>query len=235
MSWVAAGVSAGTLIYGAVKSGQAKKEASKLAASRPQLTASPYTQDELSLSKSELANGGMSADASRFLQEGNDRSESNSIDAILKGGGSVNNVAQIFDSSQSGNQRLALMKENLRLNKINNFVSASRNANEERQQMFQYNTDAPWKDAAQANAQARQSASQMEVSGISGIAGAAGSALGKQQLNKYLNPSDASTVSSQPVSNSSGTPNVVETPLKPLNLNFNNSSNTSPWDTPGNS
>jgi hypothetical protein len=42
---------------GLLKSGQTKREAERLAASRPKLKDSPFINDQLSLAKSELANG----------------------------------------------------------------------------------------------------------------------------------------------------------------------------------
>src|SRR5450432_1641115 len=137
-AWAIAAVGAGTLIAGEIDKSNANSKAESLAKSRPKLSASPYTAGELALTKSELA-GGMGADASRAYQEGQDRNLSTSLDALLKGGGNVNNVAEIFDGSEVGNQRLAMVKENLRLNNINNFISASDKAETERQQEFQFN------------------------------------------------------------------------------------------------
>jgi hypothetical protein len=249
-AWAIAAVGAGTLIYGAIEKGEANSKAKQLQNSRPQLPNSPYTADELSLSKSELANP-LSADASRSLQEDNDRSLSTSIDAILKGGGSVNNVAQVFDGSQRGNQRLALMKENLRLNKINNFMNASRNAEQERQQQFQFNQFAPWADQAQANAAAKAGADQTINSGVntlsSSIAGKVASDRNNAAMNAYLNggsvsdPGGASGATfSSPNTTALATggqsPQVGgDGQIAPLNLDFTNSANNNVWNIPGNS
>jgi hypothetical protein len=245
-SWVAAGVGIGTLVYGEIKKGQANKQASALQASRPQLTPSPYTADELALSKSELANG-MGADASRYYQESQDRNLSNSLDALLKGGGSVNNVAQIFDGSQQGNQRLTLMKENLRLNNINNFMAASRNADTERQQEFQFNQWSPWADKSQANSLAKQSANQTINSGLNTAGSAIASGVGNLETgaaynNYFQSPSSDTTLSpssaSSAVSGGAGGINVagsISGQPQPLNLNLNNSSNQDIWNIPGKS
>lgn len=252
MSGLIAGAAVGaiTLGYGIYKDSKANSKAKELQNSRPQLANSPYTQDELALSKSELANP-MSADASRSLQEDNDRSLSTSIDAILKGGGDVNNVAQVFDGSQRGNQRLALMKENLRLNKINNFMNTSRNAEQERQQQFQFNQWAPWADQAQANSAAKQGAQTTINSGIntlaSGVTGALSNSANNKAMNDYLNggsvsdPGGAtgaqfSSPSTTALASGGQTPQVGGNGgIAPLNLNFNNSSNSNIWNIPGNS
>ena len=173
---------------GLLKSGQTKREAERLAASRPKLKDSPFIDDQLSLAKSELASG-MSGAAENAYEQGLSRDLSTSLDAILKGGGDVNNVADIFDKSATGRQRLSLMKENIRLSQINNLSNAQRAAEEERLQQFQFNEWAPWSDAAQSNAKARQGAEDMIWSGLQTAGGAAAAALQSKQQKKDLNDS----------------------------------------------
>lgn len=170
-SWIAAAVGAGTLIYGAVKSGQAKKEAHRLQENRPVYKGSPYTGEELSLLEREVANP-MSAEARAAYNQSTDRDLSTSLDAILKGGGNPNNVGDIFDRSQEGRQRLAIFTDQLRLQKINNLVSSFRNAQEQGDRSFQFNQYAPWADETQANSQARQSAAALEMQGVKTLGGA---------------------------------------------------------------
>lgn len=219
---------------------KARKQAEQQKNSRPQLTDSPYTRDELSLAGSELS-AGMGADASRALTQENQKSQTNSLDAILKGGGDINNVSKVFDESQSGNQRLALMKENLRLNKIQNFVSASRNADQQRQQQFQFNEWAPWADRSQAIAQEKTQANQDINEGINTI----GSSI-LSGVTNYVKPtptrtsggmaSNYSSVSSPVENSASENPspaagyNTLSGQAPQLNYNLNNSSNTSIWD-----
>jgi hypothetical protein len=159
-------VGVGEFTIGEINKSKAKKKAAQLAANRPKLTNSPYTQEQYSLAESELGNGGLGAAASRALDQENEGSQTNVLSAIMQGGGDSNSVSKIFSDSEAGNQRLALMKENLRLQKIQSFVQASQNKDAERQQQFQYNVDAPFKDAAQATAQARQEAEAQINSGI---------------------------------------------------------------------
>lgn len=167
---------------GLVKEGKAKKEAALLNKTRPQYSVNPNVQNEVSLAQSELSNG-MGADATRAYQEGTDRDLSTTLDALLKGGGSPNNIAQTFDDSEAGRQKLALMSDNLRLNQVNNLVSAYRNQTGEQDKAFLYNIDAPWKDKTQANAIARQNAANEVSSGIDTTIGAAGSYFGAQKQN----------------------------------------------------
>lgn len=172
-----------------LKGDKAKDEAKRLAASRPKQEASPYIDDQLSLAQSELSSG-MSGATETAYEEGLSRDLSSSLNTILQGGGDVNNVAQIFDRSAVGRQRLSMMKENLRLNQINNLSTAQAAAENERQQRFQFNEVAPWMDAAKANAGARQGAENMLWSGLQTAAGAATGMLqgaqAKNDMNNYF-------------------------------------------------
>jgi hypothetical protein len=167
--WATAAIGVGELAYGIIKSDKAKSEAKKLQGTRPTLKNSPYTQDQISLAESQLSTG-MSADAKATYEQDMDRSLSTSLQSVLKGGGNPNNVGEIFSSDQQGRQRLALMKDNLRLADIDRVTRAQDAAEEMREKQFNVNEDAPWKDEAQANAQARVGAQNEIMSGI-GLAG----------------------------------------------------------------
>lgn len=186
---VPAVLGAAQTVAGLFKGGAAKKEAERLEASRPKIGDSPFVKDQLSLAKSELASG-MSGAAENAYEQGLSRDLSTSLDAILKSGGDVNNVADIFDRSATGRQRLSLMKENLRLSQINNLVNAQGAAENERLQQFEFNEYRPWADKSQANAQARQGAEDMVWGGLQTFGSAATSFLQgqnqQQDFNNYL-------------------------------------------------
>ena len=196
---IPAALGAAQTVAGLFKSGKAKREAAELERTRPKIGDSPFIEDQLSLAKSELSNG-MSGAAENAFEQGLSRDLSTSLDAILKSGGDVNNVADIFDRSATGRQRLSLMKENLRLNQINNLVNAQGAAENERLQQFQFNEAAPWFDKARANAQARQGAEGMIWGGLQTFGSAATSFLQgqnqKQDFNDYL--ADERSVTSNP-------------------------------------
>lgn len=186
---IPAALGAAQAVTGLFKSGAAKKEAARLERTRPKIGDSPFIEDQLSLAKSELASG-MSGTAENAYEQGLSRDLSTSLDAILKSGGDVNNVADIFDRSQTGRQRLSLMKENLRLNQINNLVGAQGAAENERLQQFEFNEYRPWADKSKANAAARQGAENMVWDGLQTFGSAATSFLQgqnqQQDFNNYL-------------------------------------------------
>jgi hypothetical protein len=189
---IPAALGAAQVVTGLLKGGKAKREAERLKGMRPKLESSEFIDDQLSLAQSELASG-MSGAAETAYEEGLSRDISSSLDAILKGGGDINNVAEIFDRSATGRQRLSLMKENLRLNQIQNLVNAQGAAENQRKEMFQFNDWAPWADAAQANAKARQGAENMLWSGLQTVGGAATGFLQGQQAQSDFNNYFSST------------------------------------------
>ena len=246
-TWVGAAVTVGTAGYKIYEGEHAKSQAKKAAKNnpRPTLGPDPYAQRELSMAEANLGGGGMSVDAERGLVQSNQQSSTNAYDAILKGGGDVNNIARIFDGSKIGNQRLAMMRENSRMQNINNYVSASRNADQARQETFKVDQFAPWADFSQANANRKQQAQQDITSGIdglaSGIAGGVGSYMNAKAYGltsngmgndraaqRLMNSAQPTTVSTLPVNTGLS---VGATPAggQPLNLNFNSSADQNLW------
>lgn len=182
MSWVAAAVavgSAGYKIYqGEHAKSQAKKQSARLAASRPQLQITPEQQEQLRLSESEVANGGMSPETMRAYNNASDRQFSTSLDNLLKAGGSANNVGAMYDNSETGRQMLAITSQNMRNQAINRLFAAQNGMTDARNGQFKFNQWGPWADQAQDNAQRKVAAQQEIDAGIAsagqGIIGAFG-------------------------------------------------------------
>lgn len=168
------GITLGTAqtISGLVNAKKTKKEAAILAKTRPTLGRDALADENLALTKSDLAKG-MSSKAEAAYNDIADRDFSASLSSILKGGGNLNSIGEIYGSKEEGRQRLAIMKDNLRLSQINNEINASKAVSERNDQQFEYNIDAPWKDKAQANAAARQQAQSQIWNGLQSITGAA--------------------------------------------------------------
>lgn len=228
---IAGGLGAIQSAVGLINAGKAKKEAARLQGERPEIEASPYVNDALRLAESELAQG-MSAQAQTAYQEGMDRDLSSSLSAVLRGGGSVNNIADVFDASAQGRQRFALMSENLRLNQLNNLARAQQMAENERVQRFEFNEWMPWADRAQATAAARAGAENQIWSGLNTMGGAAMSYFGQRSANNdyqnmlggsgggnVINPVPSVSVTAQQV------PVVNSTPSPFSNINSINPNN----------
>lgn len=187
------GLGAAQSIVGLINSKKTKKEAEQLKRTRPKYDISPEAKKGLSLTESELATG-MSAKAEKAYNDIADRQFSTSLDAILKSGGSSNNIADVYSGSQQGRQNLAIMKDQLRMNQIQNLLNQQRYMQEQEDKQWQVNVDAPWKDAAQANAAARKQSQAMIWGGLGQIAGGGMGAAGQIFESNKLNPSQASNL-----------------------------------------
>lgn len=196
MPVITAGIGAATglakTVTGAINNKKAKKEARELEANRPKYQISDLAKKDLSLSESELAGGGLSATAENAYNNLNNKQFSSSLGAILRGGGSVNNVADVFSANDEGRQRLALLSDQMRLGKIDRLSRARQQMIGEEDKAFMYNIDAPWKDKAQAASQSRQQAQKDIWGGIDTVAGAGMQYFGQQynqkQYDNYFNP-----------------------------------------------
>jgi hypothetical protein len=176
-------------IAGLINYSRATKQARELAKTRPKYKASPLADEDLSLAESDLA-GGMSARAENAYKQQSDKQFSSSLEALLRGGGSVNNVADVFGNSQEGSLRLAQMQDQLRLQQVNNVVRARRYKDEQLDKTFDFNVWRPWADKAQAVSKAREQAQNAIWSGMQTSGAAKSNALsnaGEQQdFNSYF-------------------------------------------------
>lgn len=188
-------------IMGMINYAKTSKIAAELGKRRPKLKDSGLADADLSLAESELA-GGMSARAENAYKQQNDKQFASSLEAILRSGGSVNNVGDLFGSGQEGRLRLSQLQDQLRLKQIDNLVRARRYKDEQSDKLFMVNEYAPWKDKTMANAEARQGALNDVWSGLQTSVGASSNALsnaggwedspgGKKsnESNGFINPS----------------------------------------------
>ncbi len=115
-----------------------------------------------------------------------------SLGTILKGGGSVNNVADVFDSSGAGRLRLAQLEDQIRMQQIENLKRSREYMVDQEDKAFMYNVDSPWKDKAQANAAAREQATKGIWNGLQTVgAGVMNYAQGREaanMMNDYFSP-----------------------------------------------
>ena len=174
---------------GASKASKAKKEAAHLEQTRPKASISGQIKDDLSLAESDLSNG-ISSKALQAYTEQQDKGMSTGISAIQRMGGSANNIGDLFGKSLEGAGSLAMIQEQSRQQKVANLVRARQSYANEEEKVFEFNEWKPWADEVQANAQAKQAASNMEMAGINTVvsagtsyAGAKGSANALDKAN----------------------------------------------------
>ncbi len=206
MPVAAAGVEIGLGLYKTIKGlsdeEKTKNIAEQLGKTRPKLGRDRLADENLALTKSDLAQG-QSAKAEAAYKDITDRDLSSSLSAILKGGGNLNSIGDIYGSKEEGRQRLSLMKDNLRLTQIQNEINASKAVSERNDQQFQFNEWMPWADKTQANAAAREQAAKSVDTGLQTVGSAAmqfGQEKSEQNFwDKYFGKNGGST----PVDNNS--------------------------------
>ncbi len=148
------------------------KKSEELARNRPIKRTSQFDNEALRLSESELANG-MSAGAEQAYDDSVDRGISSSISALLKSGGSVNNIGDIYDSSEEGRQRLAIMEDQMRIGKIQDVLKQYEKQSSEQEKNWMVNEYGPYKDQLQAVGEQRKTNAQAKVSAINTFASGA--------------------------------------------------------------
>jgi len=175
-----AAVGAGEAAVGLIKGAKAKKAGAELDKNRPKYNISPYASRDVSMAESSLS-GGMGGEATQAYTEGIDKSFSSTLNAILKSGGSGNTISSVFGNTQDGYRNLALMKEQMRMQKMDELVKSHQYYNNELDKEFGINKLDPWKDNKQAVAVEKQNASNLVTSGINTAVSAGMNYLGEKQ------------------------------------------------------
>jgi hypothetical protein len=215
-------------VAGLVNAAKTKKLAKELELSRPKYQISDLAGEDLALAESELANG-MSSRAESAYNNLNNQQFSSSLSAILRGGGSVNNVAETYGASEEGRLRLAQLQDQLRLSQIDRVMKTRQMYRDEQDKEWQINDFAPWEDKKVANAEARAKAQDQIWGGIGTVANAGINYFGgknqEKMYDKYFGKptmsSSSSMMRSNPVSG-----------LRPNMLEINSSNPFTKWDAP---
>lgn len=188
------------MVTGAINAAKTKKIAAELERNRPEYEISDLAQQDLDLAESEV--GGLSSRAETAYNNLNNQQFASSLGAILRGGGSVNNVAELYGNNQEGRTRLALLNDQMRVQQIGNLMKTRQMMRDEQDKEWQVNDFSPWKDKQVANAAARQQAQNQLWGGIGGIANAgmnfAAGAYDQKQYDKYFAPPTSSSGSQTP-------------------------------------
>jgi len=170
-----------------------KEEAAKLERTRPIRKTSQFTKDSLALTESEMANG-MSSAAEKSYNDSVDRGLSSSISAMLKSGGNVNSIGEIYGATEQGRQNLDIMQDQMRLNQLQNVLKSYDEMANEEEKNWMVNLYGPYKDKLQAIGEQRKNAAQQRVAGMntmgSGLMGAIG---GDKKLTDFFNTQSDNT------------------------------------------
>lgn len=169
-----------------------KAKAAKLARQkRPELDDNPYLEQQYNLTGSR-AQQGLTGSTLQAYQTNADRGLSSSLEASLRAGGGVNNIADLYEGQQNGLRQLAMINEETKMRNVNTFleVGLQGKSDQERDQFF-LNQYAPFQDQAALSAQLSQEGMNNVWKGVNTGVGAAIDAWGAKP--------EADTGSSGPV------------------------------------
>lgn len=196
-----------------IKDGKLKKQAAELEKNEPIKQTSQFDKDSLALAESELANG-MSSAAEKAYNDSVDRGLSSSISAMLKSGGDVNSIGDIYGATEQGRQNLAIMQDQMRLTQLQNVLKSYDKMASEDEKNWMVNLYGPYKDKLQAIGEQRKNTAQQRVAGMNTLGGGLMSAIGGDSALKTI--ADSSGGNDLPVTGLSG--NGYSTPAQPIPL-----------------
>jgi hypothetical protein len=204
------------------KEAKLKEESQAVMAARPIKRTSQFLNDSLSLAESELSNG-MSAAGEKAYNDATDRSLASSISALLKSGGNVNSIGEIYSGTEQGRQNLAILQDQMRLNHIAGVLKAYDTIAAEEEKNWMVNEYAPFKDKLQAIGQQRQNAAQAKIAGWNTLGNGAMTLLGSDQGIRGSNERTTPTTQLPEL-----TGNGYSTPAVPIGYSTTQPSSLSP-------
>lgn len=166
------------IVAGQVNLTKANAEANYLEKTKPVRKTSQFDRDALSLAQSDLANG-MSAETEQAYDDANDKSLASSISAILKSGGSANNIADMYDSSAQAQQNMAIIRENMRMKKVDAYLAELDTMAEEDSTNWLVNEYGPYINKVKAVGEARKAAAAQTAKGLDSLGGSGSGGGGK--------------------------------------------------------
>lgn len=167
-------VAAYNIFGGITKGGEANRAAAQAEATKPVKKSSQFDRDALNLTESDLANG-ISAEADQAYNDSTDRSLSSAISAILKSGGSSNLISEMYDNTAQGRQNMAIVRENLRMKKVDEYLKQLDNMASEEEKNWLVNEYGPYINKIKAVGEAKKAAAEQTAKGLDSIGGMGGS------------------------------------------------------------
>lgn len=171
-------VGAYNMVAGQVNLTKANAEANYLERTKPVKKTSQFDRDNLNLTESDLANG-ISAEADQAYNDTTDRSLSSSISAILKSGGSANNIADVYDNTAQGRQNMAIMRDQMRMAKVDKYLKSLDMMAENEEKNWLVNDYGPYINKLKAVGEAKKAAAEQTAKGLDTFAGSMGDGGGK--------------------------------------------------------
>jgi len=161
------------MVAGQVNLTKANAEANYLEKTKPVKKTSQFDRDALLLTGSDLANG-ISAEADQAYNDSEDRSLSSTISAMLKSGTSANNIGDIYGDSAQGRQQMAVIRDNLRMKKVDDYLKQLDNMAAEEEKNWLVNEYGPYINKIKAVGEAKKAAAAQTAKGMDSLGGMGG-------------------------------------------------------------
>lgn len=163
-------VSAYNIFGGLVNTSKANPEANYLEKTKPVKKTSQFDRDALNLTGSDLANG-MSAESEQAYNDTTDRALSSSISALLKSGGSANNIADIYGNTAEARQQLAVIRDQIRMKNVEKYLAELDNMAQEEEKKWLVNEYGPYINKLKAVGEAKKAAAEQTAKGLDSLGG----------------------------------------------------------------
>lgn len=167
--------------YGAYKAGQAKKLASQNAF--PDYVIPSQFYDNVGFPQNR-AQEGISQDTLAFLAQQQQQNLAASTNAILQGGGSVNNIAALYQGANAQNAQLSQLDEQLRLQNVNNLIEARKELAGQELYKWKINKYDQWRNKAVAAAMLGAQGQKNTMGGLDSMGSALVGAAQSMSANK---------------------------------------------------
>lgn len=173
----------GSTAYGAAQ----QKKAEKLRQSniRPTYTIAPEILENQRISEYR-AGFGLPEHVKQYYRQGSERGLTTSVDKILKGGGSPNDVVGAYNIYNDSLAKLAIADDERQYKNIQNLLENNRYMESVRDKEFQVNKYGPYADKARLAAEMSQAGANYIQSGINTGANAIGTYAGSMARRKSV-------------------------------------------------
>lgn len=164
---IIAGIGLALSIGMAVKGASDQAKARRIQSNNQRPTYNIAPEEKRNQELAEYNSGfGLSEGAKQYYMNNAERGLSSGIDAILKGGGDMNNIGSLYGTFNDSNTRLAMIDDQRRMDNLRQLMNQNRSMRDEKDKSFQFNEYAPYADTAKAASELYSTGSQWISQGV---------------------------------------------------------------------
>jgi hypothetical protein len=169
---------AGQMAYGIAQ----KNKAQKMTSAQPMLEIPDIYNSNVGLLEQE-AQTGYSPETLKYLSDTLGQNLSQSTSAILQGGGSINSIANLYNTNAQQMRAIGAENDKLRTSKLSQLIEARKDLAGMQLKQWQMNVLDQWKNKQTASAMIAQQGNQLINSGLNTALGAIGQGMDLYQAD----------------------------------------------------